>query len=117
LHEDDMKVVYQWIVDTKEHKGIPGRSNCDLNLFIDMDLSIFGASKDDYRTYAKNIRKEYIHVPEEAYLKGRGTVLEHFLPKGDETIFKSQIFIDMLEDKAKENINWEIQELKKGLIE
>ena len=57
LHEDDMKVVYQWIVDTKEHKGIPGRSNCDLNLFIDMDLSIFGASKDDYRTYAKNIRK------------------------------------------------------------
>ena len=108
LDEEDVKVVFQWIIDTKEHKGDSECVNSDLNLFIDMDLSIFGASREDYEEYTKNIRQEYIHYDDEAFRKGRAHVMKHFLPKEGEFIFKSQFFIDRLEEQAKANINWEI---------
>lgn len=82
-----------------------------------MDLSIFGATRAEYKQYAINIRKEYIHVEDSAYQKGRSEVLKHFLPqKEGETIFKSQLFIDLLEKNAIDNINWEIDQLKIALI-
>lgn len=112
MNESDSDIVFQWIIDTKAHKGIPGNENNDLNLFIDMDLSIFGASREDYIQYTKDIRQEYIHYNDDAFRKGRAHVMKHFLPSENEFIFKSQYFIDKLEKQAINNIKWEIEELE-----
>jgi predicted metal-dependent HD superfamily phosphohydrolase len=45
----------------------------------DADLGILGAAPDRYREYARQIRTEYAHVPDEAYAAGRTAVLRGFL--------------------------------------
>ena len=49
------------------HNGIP--KNETEALFIDIDLSILGASPDVYNAYAAKIRKEYKRVPRFLYRK------------------------------------------------
>ena len=46
----------------------------DLHYFLDFDLSILGANKIEYTLYARNIRKEYIHVPEAEFCERRAKV-------------------------------------------
>ena len=113
----DQECVFQWIMDTLKHEGLPHQGNCDLNLFIDMDLSILGAIPSDYRLYATQIRREYIHVADESYQKGRASVLTHFLPQSGKFIFQSVHFRALLEEPAKANLRWEIAQLASGLVE
>jgi len=60
--------------------------------------------------YAQNIRKEYQHIPDEDFKKGRASVLQKFLQR--ETIYFSEIFQKEKEEKARENLKYEIHQLE-----
>ena len=82
----------------------------DINILLDLDLSILGQPDDIYKQYAEQIRKEYHIYPDFMYRKGRKKVLHHFLEQ--ETIFKTAYFQDNLEHQAKINLKQELEQLR-----
>ena len=50
-------------------------------MFLDMDLSILGASPEAFDAYEAGVRHEYREVPEEAFRNGRAAILEGFLAR------------------------------------
>lgn len=94
------------IMATKAH----GHSNdSDTNFFTDTDLCILGASPEKYKTYCKQVRKEYSLYPDFLYNPGRKKVLQHFLSM--ERIFKTNHFYNHYEQNARVNILHEIEML------
>jgi predicted metal-dependent HD superfamily phosphohydrolase len=59
---------------TTSHTVEPGDANGAL--LADADLAILAAAPADYDRYAKAIRAEYTHVPDDAFRAGRAAVLE-----------------------------------------
>jgi predicted metal-dependent HD superfamily phosphohydrolase len=74
----------------------------DAALFLDMDLSILGASPEIFDAYEAAIRREYAWVPEEAWTAGRSAVLRAFLDRP--SIYHSEDFRDRFEKQARDNI-------------
>lgn len=78
---------------------------------------------EGYREYAKQIRQEYIHYPEEDYKKGRTAVLKKLgrivdlilrvfsFDLGQGSIFKTPEFFQRFESVAKNNLENEIEQL------
>lgn len=96
----------QIILATKQHQW---NEDNDINLFTDADLSILGASWNDYETYFKNIRKEYAIYPNMVYNPGRKKVLQHFLSM--KQIFKTAFFFGKFEKNARQNLKKELETL------
>jgi predicted metal-dependent HD superfamily phosphohydrolase len=48
-------------------------------LLADADLAVLAAGRGDYDRYAAAVRREYAHVPEDAFRTGRAAVLESLL--------------------------------------
>lgn len=78
----------------------------EINLFTDADLAVLGSAPENYRTYARQIRKEYFMYPDFMYLPGRRSVLEHFLKM--KRIFKTDLFYDRYEAQARINLKVEL---------
>lgn len=95
------------ILATKKHLW---NEDNDINLFTDADLSILGAEWNIYKTYLKQIRKEYAIYPDMMYNPGRRKVLQHFL--GMERIYKTEYFYKKLETKARQNLEQELKLLE-----
>ncbi len=95
---------YNQIIATKSHSK---NSDNDTNIFIDADLSILGASWEQYLIYTKQIRTEYSIYPTFIYNKGRKKVIKHFLEM--EAIFKTKSFSEKYEEIAKCNLNKELK--------
>jgi predicted metal-dependent HD superfamily phosphohydrolase len=76
--------------------------------FLDLDLAILASPPDIYEEYAKNVRQEYIHVPEQVYREARGKVLQAFVER--EKLFFGDGKGEM-EECARENIRTEIAAL------
>lgn len=93
----------EMILATKGHQVTEEK---DINYFTDADLAILGTSWKDYKTYIKQIRKEYKFYPDPIYKKGRVKVLKHLLEMP--RIYKTDFFHDRFEVKAKKNIELEI---------
>ena len=106
--------VVELILMTKHHVEVActDQNSLDAALFLDMDMSILGADKDVYDAYARDIRREYIHVPEAAFCAGRAAVLRRFL--SHPCIFSSTVMADQFESKARANIAREIARLESG---
>jgi len=79
-------------------------------LMVSIDLSILGADPADYDAYAAAVRREYAHVPEEAFRAGRARVMKHFLAA--EAIYADPAFAARLETQARANIEREIRALE-----
>ncbi len=75
----------------------------DEKYLIDMDLSILGVDTSYYAQYEKWIRKEYQHVSDIDYKKGRKKVLDSFLSMAQ--IYQTEYFYERLEGKARENVS------------
>lgn len=73
---------------------------------LDADLSILGASEDDYAQYVKNIREEYGVVTQDVWNEKRAEFLEHMLAKP--RIFQSVDFYEKYEENARINMNTEL---------
>ena len=78
-------------------------------LLVSIDLSILGAPADRYDAYAKAVREEYSHVPDELWRPGRARVLQRFLAA--QVIFPDPGFREWLELQARENLAREIASL------
>lgn len=105
--EERIEKVMRWIRATGRHDG--GEEN-DLNLFLDADLSILGASTENYMHYAAQVRKEYTVAPDIYYNAGRIKVLQHFLHKA--RIYTSDFFSDRYEQQANRNVKNELKQLE-----
>ncbi len=106
IPEETIARCVQHILATKKHEQ--SDSN-DTNLFTDADLAILGSDPETYRRYAEAIRKEYFIYPDDLYNPGRIAVLKHLLGNG--TIYKTEFFRNKLEQQARFNLEWELQQL------
>ena len=102
---DIIQFVKQIIISTKKHE--PLIDNIDNLLFLDADLSILGASPDNYLKYAQAIRKEYIWLRDRDYQQGRKQVLANFLAR--ERVYYTDYFYQYLEVQARANLEAEIE--------
>ena len=92
------------ILSTQKHQAVVPSG--DINLFLDIDLSILGASEEDYKKYFTDTRKEYFMFPRFLYAKGRTKVLSSFLQR--DSIFFTQDAIMKWEKQARINMQQEI---------
>lgn len=92
------------ILATKSHLTAMDQ---DTNYFTDIDLSILGQDWNTYSDYYKNVRKEYAVYPDFLYNPGRKKVLQHFLAM--DRIFKTDLFHDKFELRARQNIQKEME--------
>lgn len=95
----------QFILATTDHK--PGST--ETNLFLDADISILGKKPNIYLEYTKNIRKEYSAYNDEQFRHARKKLLTEWLALP--LIFKSPVFIEKYEQRARQNIQYELNSL------
>jgi predicted metal-dependent HD superfamily phosphohydrolase len=98
-----------FIAATKKHQ--PTDDSFDMALFLDADLAVLGAARARYRSYLHAIRREYAHVPENAYREGRIGVLKKFLRRAQ--IYFTPALRERFESAARENLAYEIALLQK----
>ena len=75
----------------------------------DADLAILGAAEARYRQYAADIRREYAHVPDADYRRGRTAVLELFLARP--ALFHHPLMRAEGEEAARRNMTQELNAL------
>lgn len=105
LSEVDLMRVKEMIIATKSHQTQADDLN---NLLIDLDLAILGADQERYDRYSQGVRKEYSIYPDLLYRSGRKKVLQHFLTQPH--IYKTPAFRGAFEEKARENLQRELEQ-------
>ena len=80
-----------------------------MEIFLDLDLAILGASSSEYDEYVAQIRKEYIYYSWEDYRAGRNAVLRGFLTR--QRLYFTDYFHKLYEIEARQNIQREIDSL------
>ena len=100
----DKQLVFDAICATQAHQQ---NEIEDINWLIDFDLKILATNWSDYQIYCSQIRKEYKMFPNILYNPGRRKALKHFLE--NEFIFQTDAFRQLYEEKARENIEKEIE--------
>ncbi|MBN2511842.1 MAG: hypothetical protein JXB18_02780 [Sedimentisphaerales bacterium] len=98
---DAMAQEIQNLILTTKHTGRP--QTRDQELIADIDLSILGSSDDEFDRYEANIRKEYAHVPDDAFRLGRTAILKAFLDKP--TLYYTAYFIQKYQPPAIANLH------------
>jgi predicted metal-dependent HD superfamily phosphohydrolase len=88
------------LVLATKHKAEP--HTADIALFVDVDLSILGASPDRFDEYENQIRHEYAWVPENEFRQGRAKLLRDISAR--EHIYLTEFFRNRLENTARANI-------------
>lgn len=90
--------------------GLPPNEAADAALFLDMDLSILGAPLTAFDAYEAAIRREYAHVPDDAFRSGRAAILRRFLAR--ERIYLSDWGRERFEAAARENVTRSLEALE-----
>jgi predicted metal-dependent HD superfamily phosphohydrolase len=80
-----------------------------LSYVVDIDLSILGAPNLIFDKYENDIRKEYSHFGNDAYVRGRVNVLQGFLSR--EHIYETQEFQNKYEYRARSNLKRSLEKL------
>eukprot|EP01104_Vermistella_antarctica_P002238 TRINITY_DN1241_c0_g1_i2.p1 TRINITY_DN1241_c0_g1~~TRINITY_DN1241_c0_g1_i2.p1 ORF type:complete len:130 (-),score=28.59 TRINITY_DN1241_c0_g1_i2:82-471(-) len=86
-----------------------GATESDLLFFLDFDLAVLTRPNDGYQLYARQIRSEYAHLPDETFRSGRAKVLRHLM--SGEHIFFTDLF-RLQESRAIENMRGEVNALE-----
>jgi len=81
----------------------------DGELLCDADLAILASDQDRYAQYAAAIRREYAHVPEDAFRAGRRQVLQALLELP--SIYRLTPLRTAWEDRARTNLETELTSL------
>lgn len=74
----------------------------DEGYLLDIDLAILGSADAVFDEYEQNIRREYAHVPDFFYRRGRRKVLTQFLSSNN--LFVTGYFRDQLAERAQSNL-------------
>jgi predicted metal-dependent HD superfamily phosphohydrolase len=79
-------------------------------ILVSIDLAILGAPDERYDAYARAVREEYAHVPEDQWRLGRAGVLQRFLDA--QVIFPDPAIAQWLEAQARANLSRELASLR-----
>ena len=105
-----------FLIDMTRHGAThPEAGDTDLIRFLDFDLSVLGAAPAVYDAYANAIRREYAHVADADYRRGRSRILSMFL--GQPAIFRSPDLRARWEESARGNLMMELARLDAGTPE
>jgi len=96
------------IFATAHHRSTTG----DTALLVDIDLSVLGAAPADFERFEQQVRREYIHVVEDAYRLGRTRVLQSFLSRPQ--LYATPMIRELLEARARNNLTARIAQLSSG---
>jgi len=96
----------QMVMATVDHMPQP---DTDLQLLVDIDLSILGAETARFDESDVQVRREYAHVPEPEWRVARKRVLRGFLDR--QRLYGTERFHSMFEVRARENIGRALQRL------
>jgi len=99
---------------TKSHQlpaGLGAQDASDLSLFLDIDLSILGASRSVFDRYESQIREEYSFVPTDIYCQARGGILKGFLTR--DRLYFSDHYHALWETTARENLQRSVARLER----
>lgn len=104
--------VYVWIVQTKHHRCADS-DPMDCRLFMDFDMAVLGRPWPEYEVYSRQIRQEFIHVPEAVFCIARAAFLQ--TSAAAPSIFTTPAFKEERESQARENALREVQALNEKL--
>ena len=82
--------------------GLEARAARDCAAFLDLDLGILAAPPGAYDAYARGVRAEYAHVPDEAWRAGRAMVLAGFADR--DRLFLTDPLHEAWDARARANI-------------
>ena len=88
------------LIMATKHTSAP--TDPDVQLLVDVDLSILGQSEDKFNEYEQQVHKEYEWVAEDAFFAGRSAILKSFLNRP--AIYSTQFFRNKYETQARQNI-------------
>ncbi|MEW9527993.1 metal-dependent phosphohydrolase [Microbispora sp. NPDC049125] len=92
---------------TATHSYDPG--DADAAVLCDADLAVLGSAPEEYDAYARAVREEYRHIPDEPFRAGRSAVLTRLLT-GDH-LFGTEAGRDLWDRRARENMRRELAAL------
>jgi predicted metal-dependent HD superfamily phosphohydrolase len=93
---------------TETHRPADDDANgCALS---DADLAILAAPPERYAEYAADVRREYAHVPDEAFRAGRAGILRDLLAKPH--LFHTAYAREHWESLARGNVEREVAQLR-----
>jgi predicted metal-dependent HD superfamily phosphohydrolase len=107
VSEGDRAETARLIELTAGHEVAPGDARGAL--LVSIDLAVLGADPAVYDAYAKGVREEYAHVPDDLWRVGRARVLRRFLEAP--VLFPEPGFADRLDRRARENLARELAAL------
>lgn len=114
IDDNEVKArVKSYILATKNHNATEG--DACAQLLLDIDMAVLGKTRRAYWVYAGLIRQEYSFVEHDVYCQKRAEVLKGFL-KCSKIIFGTKTMSDALENRARENLQAEIEALQSGRI-
>ncbi len=90
----------------------PPDEAADMRIFLDLDLSILGASAEDFDRYEAGVRHEYRHIPDADFRRGRAAVLERFLER--DRLYLSEWGRERFETAARANLQRSLEALRPG---
>lgn len=82
----------------------------DEALVADIDLSVLGATPEEYTAYRRAIRTEFAFADEEMFRAGRAAFLHRMLDKP--SVYTTAWFRKELEERARRNLEGELAELE-----
>ena len=95
------------ILATRHDTAVDSR---DARLLVDIDLSILGRPRPEFRIYEERIRREYAWVPEAIYCARRAELLESFLRR--QPLYLTPTLRGSFESQARLNLAAAIQHLR-----
>ncbi|MHA7262916.1 DUF4031 domain-containing protein [Arthrobacter sp. TMN-37] len=104
----EVSEVERLVLLTRTHAPAPGdRAGA---LLCDADLSILGGRAGDYAGYVAAVRKEYAHVPDDAFTAGRADVVRHLLAL--DPLFRTEKGAALWTGRARANLQAELARLE-----
>jgi predicted metal-dependent HD superfamily phosphohydrolase len=95
------------VLATRDH--VATQDDVDMQLMLDIDLSILGASHARFDEYERQVRAEYAHVDDSAFRAGRTKFVQSML--GRPAIYATDVYRGTLEKRARENLQRSLEAL------
>jgi predicted metal-dependent HD superfamily phosphohydrolase len=83
--------------------------DADAAVLCDADLAVLGGSPEEYAAYARAVRAEYRHVPDDLFAAGRSAVLRGLL--ANDNLYGTAAARDLWDRRARQNMTRELAEL------
>ncbi len=106
--EERLARIERLILATK-HASAPAPAAGDEALVVDIDLSILGAERERFEEYEAGVRREYAHLPDEVFRRGRADFLRRLLAR--EHLFATEEMRRRLEGRARTNLEHSLMHL------